>query len=146
MTKSDEALALFGDGFNCAQAVLAAFAKDFNLDETTALRLAGGLGGGMGRQGLICGAVTGAMLVIGLKFGKVATEDNAARDRAYNAVTEFSNRFKEKFGSLDCRNILGVDNSTTEGREYIHSHHLTDEICPPVVQSAVEIVEQIINS
>jgi len=146
MTKSDEALALFEGGFNCPQAILAAFADDFDLDETTALRLGGGFGGGMGRQGLICGAVTGAMMVIGLKFGKVTPEDNAARDRSYNAVTEFSKRFTTKFGSLYCRDILGVDNSTPEGREYIHSHHITDEICPHILESAVEMVEQIINS
>lgn len=146
MTKSDEALALFGDGFNCAQAIVTAFANDFDLDETTALRIAGGLGGGMGRQGLICGIALGAMIVIGLKFGKVSPEDNDARDRAYNAVKEFSNRFTAKFGSLYCRDILGVDNSTPEGREYIHSNHITDKICPPILQSAVEMVEQIINS
>ncbi len=146
MTRSDEALEIFGSGFNCAQAVLAAFAGDFDLDKTTALRLSGGLGGGMGRQGLICGAATGAMLVIGLQFGKVSAEDNAARDRAYNAVTEFSKRFTTKYGSLYCRDILGVDNSTPEGRDYIHSHHLTDEICPPIVQFTVETVEKIINS
>ncbi len=146
MTKSDEALALFGDGFNCAQAVLAAFAKDFGLDKTTALRLGGGFGGGMGRQGLICGAVTGAMMVIGLKFGKVTPEDNAARDRAYNAVTDFSNRFKAQYGSLFCRDLIGCDISTPEGRKYIHSRNIVDKTCPPIVQSVVTMTEQIINS
>jgi len=146
MTKSDEALALFEGGFNCPQAILAAFADDFDLDETTALRLGGGFGGGMGRQGLICGAVTGAMMVIGLKFGKVTPEDNAARDRAYNAVTDFSNRFKAQYGSLFCRDLIGCDISTPEGRKYIHSRNIADEICPHILESAVEMVEQIINS
>jgi len=146
MSRSDEALTLFGDGFNCAQAVLAVFADEFGLDRKTALRIAGGFGGGMGRQGLICGAVTGAMIVIGLKFGKVTPEDNEARDRAYNAVTEFSIRFKEKFGSLNCRDLLDFDISTPEGREYIHSHKIVENTCPLIVKTCVEIIEQIINS
>lgn len=146
MTKSDEAVNCFNNGFNCAQAILSVFADEFGLDRTTALRVAGGFGGGMGRQGLICGAVTGAMMVIGLKYGKISPEDNDARDRAYNAVLEFSKRFKELYGSLNCRDLLGYDIGTTEGREYIHANKLTETTCIPIVRSAVELVGQIINS
>jgi len=146
MNRSDEALNWFEGGFNCAQAVVAAFAEDFGIDRTTALRIGGGFGGGMGRQGLICGAVTGALIVIGLKFGKISPNDNEAGDRTNNAVNEFSARFKEKFGSLYCRDLLGYDISTAEGREYIKSYNITGETCPPIVQTTVEIVEQLINS
>ncbi|MDD5230685.1 MAG: C-GCAxxG-C-C family protein [Candidatus Marinimicrobia bacterium] len=146
MERCEEAVKIFNNGFNCAQAVLSVFADEFGLDRTIALRIAGGFGGGMGRQGLICGAVTGAMMVIGLKYGKILPEDNAAREKAYNTVMDFSNRFKAQYGSLTCRDLLGYDISKPEERELIHANKLTESICAPIINTTVKLLEQIINS
>jgi C_GCAxxG_C_C family probable redox protein len=93
------AMSRFADGFNCSQAVFAAFADDFGLDGETALKIASGFGGGMGRMAETCGAVTGAMMVLGLKFGS-ASPDQKAKELVYAKVKAFADCFKARNGSL----------------------------------------------
>ncbi|HQP31462.1 MAG TPA: C-GCAxxG-C-C family protein, partial [Deltaproteobacteria bacterium] len=102
MDRALQAKRLFSDGFNCSQAVLTVFAEDFGLERTNALRLACGFGGGM-RMGGPCGAVSGACMAIGLKYGKIRAEDNEARDRTYALVKELAVRFRSLHGTVLCR-------------------------------------------
>jgi C_GCAxxG_C_C family probable redox protein len=81
MTKADEAVALFQQGFTCSQAVLSVFAKDFGLDRDTALRISQGFGAGIARTDGICGALSGAIMVIGLRYGGISADDNAAKEK-----------------------------------------------------------------
>ncbi len=92
---------LFRDGFNCAQSVFLAYAEDFGLDRETAAKISCGLGGGVGRMREVCGAVTGASLVLGLRHG----EDKAV---VYPHVQEFCRRFKEEVGSIVCHELLAT--------------------------------------
>jgi C_GCAxxG_C_C family probable redox protein len=144
MSKPDEAVATFRGAFNCAQAVFVAFAPELGLERELALRVAGGFGGGIGRMGEVCGAVTGAVLAIGLKHGKYRPEDNAAREKTYALVQEFSRQFRERHGKLLCRELLGCDVSTPEGRQAAHDSGLHDTLCPQLVRDAAEIVEQLL--
>jgi C_GCAxxG_C_C family probable redox protein len=144
MSKADEAAETFHGGFNCAQAVLAAFAPELGLEHELALRVAGGFGGGIGRMGEVCGAVTGAVLAIGLKYGKYQPEDNAAREKTYALVQEFARRFQERHGHLLCRDLLGCDISTPEGRKQASDSGLHDTLCPQLVRDATEIVEALL--
>jgi C_GCAxxG_C_C family probable redox protein len=114
MNHIDLAFSRFADGFNCSQAVFSAFADDFGLDEDTALKVASGFGGGMGRMAETCGAITGAMMVLGLKFGS-ASPDWKTKELVYEKVREFADCFKARNGSLLCRDLLGCDVSTPEG-------------------------------
>ena len=140
MSKPEEAEAIFRGAFNCAQAVFTAFAPELGLERELALRVAGGFGGGIGRMGDVCGAVTGAVLVLGLKYGKYQPEDNAARDKTYALVQEFARQFRERHTHLACRDLLGCDISQPGGSEYARQNKLFDR-CRDYVRDAVDIVE-----
>jgi C_GCAxxG_C_C family probable redox protein len=124
--------------------VFSSFGEEFGLDRELALKVAGAFGGGMARMGGTCGAVTGAFMTIGLKYGKVKAEDEGAREQTYELVKEFVTRFKSRHGSIVCRELLGYDLSTAEGREEAHHKGLFDTLCPQLVRDATEIVEQIL--
>ena len=93
MDHADTAAAVFSQGFACSQAVVVAYASETGLDRDTALKVSAGFGGGMGRMGHTCGAVTGAYMVIGLKFGAVSGQDQDAKLRTYRLVREFMDGF-----------------------------------------------------
>jgi len=134
----EKAFQLFNSGFNCAQAVFAAFADD--LPEQTRLKLATGFGGGLGRQGEVCGAVSGAVMAISHKRGRASLEETGARDETYRLVGEFLREFKSRYASMDCRDLLGVDMSLPGQHEVAAARGLFREVCPAIVKTAAEIL------
>lgn len=144
MNKTEKALSLFSNNFNCSQAVFTAFASDFGIDEKTALMLGTSFGGGA-RNGEICGAVSGALLVLGLKYGHYDAEDNEQKSRAYEIAVDYTKRFKEKNGSIVCRDLLGYDLTVPEDKVFIKEKNLFRTVCPEMVKSAVLILEEILN-
>ena len=142
MEKNQIAVQKFSEGFNCAQSVLAVFAQDHGLDLEKALRLAGSFGGGMARMGETCGAVTGAMMVLGLRHGMVQKEDPQAKEKNYAEVMKFVEEFKSRNRSIKCRDLLGFDLGAVEGRKKAHDQNLFATICPRMVTEAVEILEK----
>jgi C_GCAxxG_C_C family probable redox protein len=146
MNAAETALALFkeGGGFNCAQAVLAAIAPRFNLDRETACKVAGAFGGGIGRSGAACGAVTGALMAIGLRYGMTEIEDQDGKIKTYERAGEFLARFKGKHGVLNCKELLGVDISTPEGLKQIKERKMGATHCTGFIRDAVAILEEII--
>ena len=144
MSNAEIAVATLIEGFNCSQAVLSTLAPELGLDREAALRVAGALGGGMARTGQTCGAVSGALMVIGLRHGHVAAEDQAAKERTYALVREFVDQFRARNTSLLCRELLGCDVGTPEGMQLVREKGLTTSICPGLVRDAAEILEQIV--
>lgn len=144
MTKPEKALELFANNFNCSQAVLTAFAPDFGLDEELALRLGTSFGGGA-RNAEICGAVSGALLVLGLKYGHYIAEDNEQKLHSYTIAVDYTNRFKEANGSIVCRDLLGYDLTIPEESACIKEKCLFAEVCPKMIKSAVEILEDVLK-
>ena len=133
---------LLGNGMNCSQAILAAFGKQYGLDAGIAKMLGRPLGGGMGHMAVTCGAVTAAVLVLGLaKNGQTEAD---ARELSHASVQELFQRFKELHGSTDCRDLLGFDMSTEEGSKKIKEEQLTKKRCPEFVRSAATILENIL--
>jgi C_GCAxxG_C_C family probable redox protein len=114
------------------------------LDHELALRVAGAFGGGMARMGETCGAVTGALMAIGLKYGMTKAKDEGARDKTYKLAQELVTRFKERHRSIICRELLGYDLSSPEGRKAAHDKGLFSTLCPELVRDAVEILEQML--
>ena len=108
MTRIEEAVAYFKEGLSCSQAIMAAYGPTVGLDRDTAIKIASGFGGGMGRMAETCGVVTGAFMVLGLKHG-AATADREAKEAIYALVREFAARFKAIHGSIVCRDLLGCD-------------------------------------
>lgn len=143
MIKSEKALELFANNFNCSQAVLTAFAPDFGLDEELALKLGTSFGGGA-RNAEICGAVSGGLLVLGLKYGHCIAEDNEQKSRAYAIAVDYTNRFKEANSSIICRDLLGYDLTNPKEASCIKEKCLFATVCPKMIKSAVEILEDVL--
>lgn len=142
--KSEEAVERFRKGFNCSQAVLGSYSKQFGLDCEKACKVATGFGGGM-RMGDTCGAVTGAFMVLGLKYGNTTAEDKEGKAKTYTKVKEYTNRFKARNDYIMCRELLGCDLSTPEGMKEAQDKGLSSSICPQIIQDAVEILEEMMN-
>ncbi len=145
MSKKDDAVNKFCDGLSCSQAVLSTYGAEHGLDTELALKIATGFGGGLARQGGTCGAVTGAVMVIGLDRGSLSPEDREAKEDTYRAVREFMRRFEEECGSTICRELLGCDISQPSGYERAREQNLFQTHCPGYVGSAMEILEEVIG-
>ena len=142
MDRKEEALSTFGKGFNCCQSVLTAYARDFGLSDETALRLAGTFGGGIAGSGETCGAVTGGLMVIGLRQGIIDPQDPKSKERSREQGRRFMERFASVFGSTKCRDLLGCDPGTTEGMERALALGLFKNLCPTFVGRAIELLEE----
>ena len=146
-TRSEAAAEKFLSGYNCAQAVLYAYGSDLGLDSETALKVATGLGAGMARRGEVCGAVTGGILAIGLKFGRGGRQDRSATEQTYQKTLELMARFEKRQGSCLCRVLLdGCDLGTAEGQAYFKEHDLLHKTCVGCVQSVVEALGDIMDA
>ena len=141
MNKIDTAVSLFNEGFSCSQAVFCAFADELGIERSAALKIASAFGGGMAGMGLTCGAVTGAMMVIGAKHGRFRVDDAAAKQKTYEMTKEFFRAFTEQHGSITCRDLLGSDISTPEGKQQAEASGLTKTLCPRLVGDAERIIE-----
>jgi C_GCAxxG_C_C family probable redox protein len=142
--KSEQAVEFFESGCNCSQAVLGSYGPELGLDREQAFRVATGFGGGM-RMAETCGAVTGAFMVLGLKYGNSTAEDKEGKAKTYEKIVEYTNRFKARNGSVSCRELLGCDISTPEGMEKAQENKLFSTICPKMVQEAAEILEEMLE-
>ena len=138
------AAALFEAGFSCAEAVAGAFAEHRGLGRDAALRAAGAFGAGMSRTGQTCGAVSGALLVLGLVHGRTDAADGEAKERAYALGARFCERFQAANGGLSCPALLGVDISSPAVRKAAADAGLFKTRCPALVRSAAEILDAMI--
>lgn len=135
---SEAPLAYFDHGFNCAQSVLAGFAHQLGLDESQLLKLASPFGGGVSRRGEVCGAVTGALMAIGLAQG---SDTPAGKESTYAMGQDFLKRFEALHGTILCRELIHFDLSTPEGFQQAREQGVFKALCPLFVQDAAEITE-----
>jgi C_GCAxxG_C_C family probable redox protein len=143
-TKSQIATDKFSEGYNCAQSVFYCFCDDLGFDKNTALKLATGFGGGMGRKEEVCGAVTGGIIVLGAKYGRGEKDDRAATELTYQKTRELMERFAAKHGTFNCRQLLGgCELTTEEGQKQYKQKDLFNKVCKPCIESVVEILEEI---
>jgi C_GCAxxG_C_C family probable redox protein len=144
MTRADSAAAnVAGAKMNCSQSVLTAFCEELGMDITLARKVSLGFGGGMGRSGKTCGAVTGSYMVMGLKQDLDPEKALQVKEKMYQLMKGFNQKFIEKHGSTDCKVLLGCDLSTPDGPAYAKEKGLFATICPKFVHDAVEILEQL---
>ena len=122
----------YNGGYYCSQAILGAFSEKYDFDKEIAFRLAVGLNSGF-RCAEVCGAVSGAVLVIGLKYGYYKETGNAKTE-------EYIKLFKDKHASIVCRDLLGCDISTLDGREKAIQENLFSTRCLGLVTSAAQIL------
>jgi len=144
MNNADQAVEYFNSGFNCCQATLASLCRTLSLDSESAFRIAAAFGGGIGRSGETCGAVTGALMLVGLKHGMISAEDVDAKEKAYVLAKRFIEEFKLRNQYIKCKELLGCDLSTDEGAAFAKENRIQKAICPKFLKDAVAIVEKII--
>ena len=137
MNSIEEAVQLFEEGYVCSQAVFAAFSEGYGLPKNQALKIGACFGSGM-RKGEVCGACTGALMALGLKYG----DEKVKSDEVCN---KFLDIFKEENGSIICRDLLNCDISTEDGVKYALDNNLFKEFCPKMVESAAKIVDEILE-
>ncbi len=142
-TNSEEAIKIFNQGFSCSQAVLVSYCEKFGLDRDTALKISTGFGGGM-HLGQTCGAVTGAIMAIGLKFGRYKPQDKDAKTRTYEYVAKFAQKFKARHNSFTCKDLIGCDITTTEGMQHAKDNNLFKTVCVDLVKTTTEILDEVL--
>lgn len=126
---------LFGEGFNCAQAVVGACCDLYGMkDRQTAMRMAAGFGGGMGRMRLTCGAACGMFMLAGLKNGSTTPHDNEGKMQNYQLVQQLAGEFKNKYGSITCAELLGLAPRPADAPSCRKAP------CPEMIAEAVRIV------
>ncbi len=108
-SRAQRAGELFMEGCNCSQAVFVTYADLYGFDQATAMRIAASFGAGMGRMREVCGAVSGMFLVAGMETGATQGRDQEAKKHNYEVVQQLAACFKEEYGSIICRELLGLD-------------------------------------
>ena len=145
ISKRDIAVSKFLEGYDCAQSVFYAYCDDLGFDKNTALKIACGFGGGMACKGEVCGAVTGGIIVIGMKCGRGEETDRTATDLTFVKTRELMDRFADRHGTFICRELLNGCNLTTKkGWKIFKENDLLNKVCVPCIESAVEILENIL--
>ena len=145
MNKAEEAKKQFEKGFLCAPAVLSTYSEQLGLEKALALKIACGFGAGIGRMGRTCGAVTGAVMVIGLKHGQVDLADEESREKTYKLVKEFIDRFTALHGSVECKELIGYDLSDSGELKLVRESGVFQNKCTGFVYDVARILEDVLQ-
>jgi C_GCAxxG_C_C family probable redox protein len=139
------AVALFNDGFNCAEAVTTVIADYFQPGQQCFPRVATCFGGGVGRRGEICGALAGAVMAVGLFKGRRPGEGREAEDRAYRLAAQVTEAFRHRFGNVACRELVGIDLTGAEGQETYRREDVHHKYCVEFVAEAARLAHDAID-
>ncbi len=145
MSKAEEANKQFEKGFSCAPSVLSTYSEQFGLEKELALKIACGFAGGIGRTGRTCGAVTGAVMVIGLKHGQADVANEESRQETHKLVKDFINRFTALHGSIECRQLIGYDLSNPAEFELARKSEVVEKKCRGFVYDAAYVLEDVLH-
>lgn len=141
---SEQAVSLFCNGKNCAQSVLMVFAEELGITQEMAFSIAAGFGGGIARNGEVCGAVSGAVMALGLKQGLAGKDPEQEKELTAISVNLFLDAFKESQGSIRCRDLIqGINLLTEEGRSQWNAQEMQEKACIPAVSEAVRILSDL---
>lgn len=145
MPLTELAVLRFNEGYSCSQAILSVFAPRFGLDEAIATKLASAFGGGMAHLDGPCGAVTGALIVLGLAKFREDVDVPAAKRKVYDAVEKLVAEFQRRNGHINCTQLLGYNLSQPEELQQAVRQQKFNEVCPKYLQDAVEILHQLLD-
>ena len=144
-TIEEKALESFRSGLNCAQAVVTSYSGIMNYDNSLALSISCGFGGGMGRLQETCGAVTGSFMVLGMHNCKKFSDNKERKEATYAMVQKFSEQFKQINGSTDCISLLKCDLKTEEGNRYAKENNLFGTVCEKCISDSIRIISDLIE-
>ncbi|WP_455463104.1 C-GCAxxG-C-C family protein [Candidatus Hodarchaeum mangrovi] len=142
MNRNHNAKKLFENGFNCTQSVFSSFLPPEL--ETMGYRIGEIFGGGINHLGNVCGAITGALMVIGYYHGRKTAKDDKNKQLAGSLAEQFLEQFRELHGDIFCRTLLGYDISTPEKLNKARKEDAFQH-CSSYVTSAVEILEDLLK-
>lgn len=145
MSRKESAMKLFDEGCNCSQAVLMAYADDYKIDRSIIEKIAVPFGGGMSKQGKTCGCLSGALMVIGLKYGADSTTIIANRGKSYNMGKGYINKFSETFGATDCHDLIKLDLNKQEELEHAIKNVFGSR-CKNMVGGTIEILDEFLGN
>ena len=145
-SKAEIAADIFKKGFNCAQAVLSSHSAEYGLDTAFAKKIGGAFGGGIANNGEVCGAVTGALMLIGLKYGQHTEGDNDSKQKTIKITNEYIQKFKKEYGSIICRDLLKYDLSNETEAQKARESGVFKTLCPAFVKRSVELAEEILET
>ena len=141
--KEQKARELFKSGYNCAQSTFCAFCEDIGMDFHDALKLSSSFGGGMGRLREVCGAVSSMFMIAGILKGYTSNNDDTAKEKHYRLIQKLANEFKEKHGSIICRELLnlppGADSPVPSKRT---EQYYKERPCEDFVGYAARIIDE----
>ena len=145
MLNTDEILEKFASGFDCAQVILEHYCENYGVSTNVARKLSTGFGGGCMR-GETCGAIVGAYMALGLKYGifKDGEEGQNQKVESCKKCEEFNKKFKEIYNSFECRELLHADISTKEGMKEISDKNLMTTFCPALVSDVTKILDEML--
>ncbi len=132
----------FIEGYRCSEAILTSYCEKFGLDKNLAMKIGCAFGGGLGSNGDVCGAITGSIIILGLKHGRTNKNDSDTRLKTDKQVQTFLKRFKSKHRHIRCNDLIGFDRSTPKGHDIAAATGVFKRLCPKLVQDAAEILEE----
>ena len=132
-----DAKTFFSSGFNCAESSLLSICKALKINSDAVPNIATGFGAGVSRHGSICGALSGAVMAMGLAEGRKDPKDNDTKIKLYEKAAAFLDKFKTEFGTVDCRELTGCNLLSAEGREKFTNEKFHGEVCTKFVEFAV---------
>ncbi|MBE6072551.1 MAG: C_GCAxxG_C_C family protein [Clostridium butyricum] len=141
MNKSEQAMYYFENGCNCSQAVLMAYAEELNIEKDIVQKVAVTFGGGMSKAGKTCGCLSGALMVLGLKYGEKSAEILSQRISAYNQGGKFIKLFNEEFGATECKELIKLDLNKKDDMEKAQKEVFGNR-CKRMVSKTVELLEE----
>lgn len=141
MEKQEKAMEYFENGCNCSQAVVMPYATEVNVQEKVIQKIAVAFGGGMSKAGKTCGCLSGALMVIGLKYGEDSAEIIANRIKSYNEGQKFINQFQKIFGATDCHELIKLDLNKKEDMEQAQAIVFKSR-CKTIAGKTVELLEK----
>ena len=134
----NKAIEYFDEGYNCAESVLLAFTDYFNIKDDNIPKIATMFGGGISRNGLICGALSGAVISIGLRNGRLTPDDDKLK--GYDKTGVIIDSFYERFGSINCKDLIGVSLQDPEGLEKYHNENIHSKKCVQYVEFVITLL------
>lgn len=144
--KENETIArkYFLSGYNCAQSVFLTYSKKYGFDNETALKLSSSFGGGMGRMREVCGAVSAMFMIAGLEKGYTNNNNDEEKAQHYKLIQNLANKFKEKNGTIICRELLGLDIDNNPIPSKRTSQYYQDRPCEEIIADACNLIDSVI--
>ena len=147
MSKAELAAENMKKGYNCAQSIVKAFAGEVGIEnEEDLIKIAASLGGGMGRNGHVCGAVSGAALILGKKYGNSQPADVQAREKAYNTTNLLLEAFEKEHQSVMCKDLISINMKNPEELKKAREAGVFQNQCPLFVRSSGRLLEKLLES